>query len=488
MYGPAEPAMKEYFELMMNRWENVPWDSAAGRVSGLPVDQLYQKTYPREIRQKLQELEARARGLAGTGTVWRQRVDYVTAAHQEFYKEGDTADRLGRGSVLMIERGAPKAVDGKLDDECWRREGGCFVTRNTGEALPYQSRVMAVYDDRALYVAARFDEPEMAGLVAEAKMQDEASWAEDSFEIFLSPREYPEHYVQMAINTLETLSDGWKPAIAVFKDEKNFKIERRVIREAGAWTIEVKIPYAELECAAPVPGTVWRGNFIWNRGKFSQKGLFAFSPTLGQSNHKTQFFGTLIFTDLDRFREDFGADAGMRWTASVRQGEVSDPDARAQMDLANGVGTLHARMSKSSHLAETLTRPHVTVKKGDLLEIRYRLPRKNQGDWMRLETCFMLEAPGEKPAYGWLADNRKSVSAGMVTFVVDLFAVTRVTAPEASLTSLSMLLSSEGGEENELEIDWVRVSPHTILTVESPPATPPEETAAPDPGPRAVQP
>lgn len=466
MYGPAEPAMKQYFNLMIDRWEKTIWGVKAGRIGGLPVDKLYRETYPEEIRAELQALEQKATEQAGIDTLWRKRVDYVVAAHRDFYREGETFDRLGRGSTLYVERGTPGAIDGKLDDDCWKAPGGKFLTRNTGDTVPYRSRVKAVYDDLAFYIAARFDEPEMNKIVATARHRDDPSWAEDSIEIFLSPRDYPEHYVQIAVNTNGAVFDGWKPAIAGFSDKKNFRIDPKVSQDDKGWNLEIKIPYSELEVPAPQPGSAWRGNFIWNRGKFSEKGLYAFSPTMGQSNHNTKFFGMLIFTDRDRFRDDFTEDTPSRWRASVRQGAVHDADAYARFEIKNGIGVLDARMSRSSHIAGIGTHPDVPVRRGDMLEITYRLPNKSSGDYMRLEASVNLTAPDRKPIFGWIADNRKFSDDGMKTFVVDIFEVAKADVDDARLASISIFLASGSGTQNVIEIERVRVSPHTILTVE----------------------
>ncbi|MCX5643043.1 MAG: DUF4838 domain-containing protein [Candidatus Omnitrophica bacterium] len=295
-YGPAAPAMKKYYDLMINRWEKVLWDVPAGRVGGLPLDQLYGETYPKKIRDRLKALEVKAAAAAPAGSDFRRRVDYVVAAHQPFYAEADAFAKLGDGNKLTLPRGTPVAVDGKLDDPCWEKNKGVMMVDKSSVALaPVDSQVRGCWDEDALYFALRFSEPEMAKLVAE-KDGTTGVWMNDCVEIFISPG-VPDHYLQIVIDAGGNVFDGWKPATAVYTDVKNFRIEKAISRASDYWTIEVKIPFSEIGVKAPAPGTAWRGNLIrvHRAGREAYQAEFYYlSSAMGQSHHNPRFFGTFI--------------------------------------------------------------------------------------------------------------------------------------------------------------------------------------------------
>jgi hypothetical protein len=295
-YGPAAPAMKEYYDLMIRQWETVPWDGPAGRVGGLPMDELYGKTYSKEIRERLKALEGKALASTGEDSDFRRRVEYVVAAHSGFYVEADAFSKLGDGNKMAVNRGTPAALDGKLDDPCWATEGFRMVDKVSGQPTPIDSRARVCWDDEALYFALQFSEPEMAKLMTEKS--EFGVWMNDCVEIFVSPG-VPDHYLQIVIDAGLNVYDGWKPATAVYTDVKDFRIEKAVHKAADRWTLEVKIPFSEIGVAAPAAGTAWRVNLI----RVRRAGLQAhavensyFSPTMGQSHHNPRFFGTMKFS------------------------------------------------------------------------------------------------------------------------------------------------------------------------------------------------
>jgi len=292
-YGPAEPAMKAFYDLLIERWEKVVWN-LPGPSGSFPLDKVYTETYPPEIRARLQTLLAEARQLAPDGSDYARRVAYVTAGHRGFFEEGATFEKLGDGTVATAVAGTPK-LDGQLDDPCWRGAGTRLVETATGNAVPTDSRVWFAYDDHAIYLAARLAEPDMPGVQAKAQQRDDAAWADDSIEFFLCATENLEAYVQIAINTNGVIFDGAKESNALFNEGKNFAIEQRIVKRADGWDIEVRIPWSELGVSGVTSGTKRRANLIKNGhvGGFDRGQ--AFSPTLGQSNHNTRFFGTLQF-------------------------------------------------------------------------------------------------------------------------------------------------------------------------------------------------
>lgn len=293
-FGPAAPAMKEYYDRMIRQWETVQWDAPAGRVGGLPLEELYGKTYPADFRARQKELEAEARALAPEGSDYRRRVDLVLAAHADFYTEAHAFETLGDGNELTVFRGAPTALDGRLDDPCWSAAPKAFLVDNVnGRRTAIASAVQVCWDDEAMYFAGRFDETAMDRL--SSGPSEYGVWMNDCVELFLSPG-IPDQYMQIVLDAGENVFDGWKTPTTVYTDVKDFKIGKAVAKAGEHWSFEIRIPFSEMGVAAPEPGTSWRSNLIRVRrvGRPTHEAEYSyFSQTLGQSHHNPRFFGTL---------------------------------------------------------------------------------------------------------------------------------------------------------------------------------------------------
>ncbi|MFW5798122.1 MAG: DUF4838 domain-containing protein, partial [Planctomycetota bacterium] len=461
-YGPAHEPMKAWYDLMIDRWETVQWDGEVGRVGGLPLDELYGKTYSLEVLKKLKQLEVKALAAAPDNTDAGRRVRYVIEAHQEFYEEAELLHRLNRGSVLYVQRGTP-TVDGKLDDACWAPVGTQMVDKKVGRPAPLRSMVQARWDDEAVYVAVDFAEPAMDKLKTVADRRDRPAWDDDAIELFVAAHDTLDHYVQLAVNTTGVMLDGVKPAEGTYSSAVNLPgIVRAVHKRKDGWSMEVKVPYRALEVKPPKPGTSWRANVIRVRRAGGVRESFALSPTMGRGHHDPKYFGTLVFTGKDALHESFDPGADKRWTARVRNPN-DDPKARATLSVDDGTATLEARMSTASHIATMVTEPGVEIRRGDLLEVLHRGPAEGG----RLGVQFWMRVPGtDKLAWGWKADNDKVPAGYWTRFVVDPFELAKVKADTATLGSLRLLLSSPPGTTNRVTVDLVRISRHTAANVD----------------------
>lgn len=469
VYGPAAAPMKAFYDLLIERWENVPWGlpgpAGNGAAGALPMDKLYQDSYSPEVRAKLKDLLAEARRLAPAGSLYARRLDYVLPAYEPFFTEGEAMDRLNRGgAVAYAVAGTPK-VDGRLDDTCWKHEGFRLGEAANGDPAPVDSRVWFASDDRGLYVAARLSEPEMDKIVMNAKKHDDAVFADDSFEIFICPSEDPETYLQVVINPEGTVFDGMKESVALYSGAKNFTLRKAVVRRADGWDVEIGIPFAEMGVPPFQPGILRRINVIQNRGKpdlaVRARGCYAFGPNFGQSFHNTRFFGSVIFPGPDRFREDFGPDAVTRWRPLVEHKKgFTNPEAYARAIPGDGFLTLEARMSKSLHIAKLVSDPsvEVPVRKGDQIEFVYRGPLRGP---IRAELTYNLRTPDGKTHFGWAPDNNVVVGLPLRRLTADLFETASVKDGEAVLFNIHLTLSSEPDTGNALEAHMLRVSPWT---------------------------
>jgi hypothetical protein len=95
----------------------------------------------------------------------------------------------------------PPAVDGRLDDPCWRPapRSTRFVDLVTGEPGFLETRMSALWDDEAFYAAFWIEEPNVRARLTE---RDSFIWTENDVELFIA---CPDGYYEFQVNALGTI-------------------------------------------------------------------------------------------------------------------------------------------------------------------------------------------------------------------------------------------------------------------------------------------
>ncbi len=152
--------------------------------------------------------------------------------------------------VVRAERaGAPISVDGRLDEDAWRRApvAGGFLQRdpNQGEPATEATELRILFDDGALYVGARLRDREPARIVRQLSRRDVVAEA-DSFSIFLDP-----HHDHLTGVEFQVSAAGVQRDAVIYDD--NFEDdswdavwESAVAVDAEGWTVEMRIPFSQL--------------------------------------------------------------------------------------------------------------------------------------------------------------------------------------------------------------------------------------------------
>ena len=192
--------------------------------------------------------------------------------------------------VLTIGPTAPGgiATDGVLAPQEWGDAPGTplFCDYQSGRAAAVQTRVQAAWDDRALHLGIRCDEPRIADLKATMAQRDAPLWGEEGVEVFLKPPT-GETYYHFVVSPLGTLYD------AKAQDGSwNCDASAAAQKQAETWTCELAIPWADIG-GPPRPGDTWTANFARGR-KVGGEQLTCWSVT-GGSFHNPQAFGKLVF-------------------------------------------------------------------------------------------------------------------------------------------------------------------------------------------------
>ena len=207
----------------------------------------------------------------------------------------------GAAPVITLHTASPAGtspvVDGKLDDACWQTlpKVTTFYSFFSTVPVPAASKTdfQLAYDDKGVYLAIRFYEPNMDKLKATITDRGSAElWTDDSAEIYFDPAATAVGFRKFVINSLGTQAgvfqldganvdttwnpDGWQ--VATSKDDQG-------------WYAELFFPYSVLG-RTPKPGDLWR--FALCRFATTGKGLHATSAP-GAKFFNPGAFGWLYF-------------------------------------------------------------------------------------------------------------------------------------------------------------------------------------------------
>jgi len=199
---------------------------------------------------------------------------------------------FGGPSVLVpVVTGAP-AIDGDLRDSAWKKASQLpFSPASAGKKAvhPTVGRIMS--DKENLYLAFDCSEKEMEWLVADETRNDAYNWQEDTIEIFLDVGHSQKvDYFFFAVNAIGAVMHArngfdttWDPAGMV----------TNVKHGENSWTVEMKIPFADLVRDPLRVPTLWGMNFVRNRqAKFDKVyEETAWAPTRTGTSHAPERFG-----------------------------------------------------------------------------------------------------------------------------------------------------------------------------------------------------
>ncbi len=182
---------------------------------------------------------------------------------------------------VALKAPQPPAIDGKLDDGAWKAAAWSEDFGDIeGDKKPkprHRTRMKMLWDDKALYIAAELDEPDVWAAIAE---HDAVIFQDPDFEVFLDPDGDNHLYGELELNARNTTWDllltkpyrdggkainGWeiaglKTAVAIDGTLNNPRDKDR------GWTVEIAWPWASLKelgdsAAPPKDGDQWRINF-----------------------------------------------------------------------------------------------------------------------------------------------------------------------------------------------------------------------------------
>ena len=168
-------------------------------------------------------------------------------------------------------------IDGRLDEAAWKNAGviPAFENNLKKGAPRRQTEVRLVADGKALYIGAVLHRPGADSMRPTVKERDGAVWSDDTFEVFLDPKAERAAPVHLMVNALATKFDEAGSESYGF----NPNWDAAVTRKAGRWTVEMRVPFSEINAAAPRAGDAWLANFC--RSDLDIKELSCWEATMG---------------------------------------------------------------------------------------------------------------------------------------------------------------------------------------------------------------
>lgn len=214
----------------------------------------------------------------------------------------------GELPVYVVRRVAqPPRIDGALDDLAWRAAEEVVLGNSfDGSRTAVRTTARLVHDGHHLYVAFACEDRDIFSTFTE---RDQPLYTQEVVEIFLDADGDGATYNELQVSPRNVLFDAFFPARRQGMDTSwNPSVESAVVvrgtvnddtdRDEG-WTVELKIPIAELHPPPQVPvapGEAWRFNLyrLEVRGVPRPEG-HAFSPLFANDFHHLPRFGVLRF-------------------------------------------------------------------------------------------------------------------------------------------------------------------------------------------------
>jgi len=294
-------------------------------------------------------------------------------------------------AVACVRTNKPPVIDGKLDDECWKRAGvtdDFWNTEDNRHEKPTQQTVVyLLHDDAYLYIAFRLAETDIASIKAAVSKRDAGVWGDDCAELFLLPPDStfpgvalvgPTRYYHMVVNSLGVKQDGigkqpaadwnanWQASTHIDKDE---------------WTVEIRIAFKQLD-SKPTGASVWKVNFNRSEKRLGENSSWA---RMKIDFHDPARFGHMFFVDepgdaglvmaqavaaqAKTIRRDWLNKLKPTLTAVTSAGDALSPLKRSLTDLQEHINNLSAsqvvkqRGEVKRRLDSALAQAHVQINK-----------------------------------------------------------------------------------------------------------------------------
>ncbi len=304
LYGEAAPYIKVFYDTVIERWQkyyltNLPKfnPKQPSMIKG-SVSLLYGDTFNPAIITKFEKLFKQAKTAVSKGSLEEKRLDFFIDAWQPQFKTAKNFSSFSIKNYKVNQLIGSIKIDGNLKDAAWNK-AKIFTLTNAlnGTPVKYSTTGRILWDKQGIYFALEMPENKPQAMKRKAVKYDEASYNDDSVEIFISPGSDKAEYAQLCINSLGTIADGHKrlkPEPTQFVSNWNWANAQCATKVVGnKWVIELFLPFRGIDKSAPRKYSRWYFNII--RNKLTAPSEYSsFSRTMG-NNHNVNYFGRMKF-------------------------------------------------------------------------------------------------------------------------------------------------------------------------------------------------
>ncbi len=193
------------------------------------------------------------------------------------------------GKVVKISGSI--TADGILDEDEWNKATVITNFEKDMSETPAedQTYISILYDNTNLYVAAKMDEPNPAGMSLSAYGDLPLVFGDDDIELFFDPKNDQKTYYRIMINAKGTRLDSGP------KGRYSFKYEAATKINDNNWVAEFIIPLKEIDTVMPEEGVAW----AFNARRHRQQAEYVQSDWSKMRTHppyQPEYFGKIIFT------------------------------------------------------------------------------------------------------------------------------------------------------------------------------------------------
>ena len=184
-----------------------------------------------------------------------------------FLAAGALAFSAAESEVRAVRAKSPVYLDGKLNEAAWKAapEFDAFVHTETKKPAPVRNTVKVLFDDKAIYLGIRCEEPNVGEMKLQSQPRDGGLYQQDCVEIMLDPAHTQEVYWHFMVGAQNTLYDAYRDQGVGFVEEAwNGAWAARSYIGKDFWSCEIKIPFFNFARQLPLAGD-WGINVIRDR-------------------------------------------------------------------------------------------------------------------------------------------------------------------------------------------------------------------------------
>ncbi len=246
---------------------------------------------------------------------------------------------VGQPLVEAARAAAAPAIDGVLDDACWQtaKPMTSFVINNTDTPATYGSTVRVAYDDSALYIGVRCDEPDVASIVTQPLPRDHGDvFRTDCVEIMIDPEQSKNTYYHIGVNASGSVSDRACTQGGYIGDWTwDAQMDATSAIGDGFWACEMAIPFYTLGISSKV-GQTWGLNVCREKKKPAEDSAIGEQGAFNIATRFAQLTG--MQADFSRYRYEI---APVQTSTKIAEGAL---DLTITVPIANQTGAGEERL------------------------------------------------------------------------------------------------------------------------------------------------